>query len=184
MNKWNWKNHFRENRRWFCMIMNAKTKNIVHLAGNYCHSHLNSISNLTLQNVQTGCTLDEDAKVAFWNHSFIFLIPCQCSFRSNEYRWNFRFVKILWVMIFADLAECPVYAKITFRNSSETIVHLKRINLLVRHNKIIADVPNITQIKGKLDFFYFTHAVYGSPDVSFKTAPRVKLLSICQNSTS
>ena len=28
-------------------------------------SHLNSISNLTLQNVQTGCTLDEDAKVAF-----------------------------------------------------------------------------------------------------------------------
>ena len=75
-------------------------------------SHLNSISNLTLQNVQTGCTLDEDAKVAFWNHSCIFLIPCQCSFRSNEYRWNFRFVKILWVIIFADLAECPVYEKL------------------------------------------------------------------------
>ena len=50
-------------------------------------------------------------------------------------------------MIFADLAECPVYAKISFRNSSETIVHLKSINLLVRHNKIIADVPNITSIK-------------------------------------
>ena len=50
-------------------------------------------------------------------------------------------------MIFADLAECPVYAKISFRNSSETIVHLKSINLLVRHNKIIADVPNVTPIK-------------------------------------
>lgn len=124
-----------------------KDKEYVHLAGNYCHSHLNSISDLTLQNAQTGCTLNEDAKVAFWYHSCIFLIPCQCSFRSNEYRWNFRFVKILWVMIFADLAECPVYAKISFRNSSETIVHLKRINLLVRHNKIIADVPNITPIK-------------------------------------
>ena len=42
-----------------------KDKEYVHLAGNYCHIHLNSISNLTLQNVQTGCTLDEDAKVAF-----------------------------------------------------------------------------------------------------------------------